>query len=471
MYKNELSATQRYQYCNDSDIFNTRSERKIENYKKLNPVKSSIIREKFRNKIIRPTNPQKSLNSKYLTTNNDYNDELSDRQPKILRFIKYRRDLVKDCLKIKNPINNNNFDTNINNMKNYISIKNLKKKSRILQLKNSYNYSYNDLINSYRSNKNKSLKDHITLGNDKTELLTENNQMQEYARKVMAEKENHSLKNIKKLRKIKIHELLENSAHSENNYLKNYKSAKKLKYKLLQSNIFFDKNKEKFNQSLEPKINFSLRNKNILPNTSKFKYNNYNRTNTNLNNNNRKRQNDIRPIGENFLTVNNKSTLLNNNIYKNNNTNEKENIITQMSKKIIVGNFPSEYTTIENFKKASVEPEKFEILGIDDKFDMIGLKKEFNKKGLHVFGATINDNYFDGKNKGKFSFNIRKNEGDVNFEKTIDELKNKLMKTKGIILTKTNTDFNKKKNMGIFPTSPKIKIKRPGTPRRVKNKK
>ena len=470
MYKNELSATQRYQFSNDTDIFNTRPERKVECYKKVNPVRSAKNRERYRNKIIRPTNPHESQNNKYLTINKNNKDELSSTAPKILRFIKYRQDLVKDCLTIKNPDNknNDNFNTNINTRKNYISTKKLKKSARESQIKNTYNYSYNDLINTYNSNKTKSLKDHITLGNDKFKLLSEYGHMQEYAKRVMTERENRPAKSIKQSRKASYHELFENSANKENNYLDNCKSARKTKYNLLKSNIFFDKNKEKFNQTLEDKMDISLRKKKIPPKNSTS---NNNKTNTNKKKNNRRRRTDIHAFDEHFLTVDNKSSLLDNNFYKNNNTSENENIINQMSKKIIEGNFPSEYSTIQNCKKASVEPEKFEILGIDNKFDMIGLKKEFTKKGLHVFGATINDNYFDGQNKGKFSFNIRKNEGDVNFEKKINEVKKELVKKKGIVLTKINDDFNKKKDNGIFPTNPKIKIKRPGTPRRVKNKK
>ena len=84
------------------------------------------------------------------------------------------------------------------------------------------------------------------------------------------------------------------------------------------------------------------------------------------------------------------------------------------------------------------ETDNFEInnINFNSKFNMNDIKKEFRNNGFHIYGDKINNEFFNGKEKGQAKFCIRKDINDKDYEKKIKNVEEKLEKQQGIKISK-----------------------------------
>ena len=403
-----MNSTERMIYNNSSDIFNLKPPKTIYNFQKENITKKPIIRIEKKNKNVEQGKRLTPLRFKY-NRNEDHLDYLKTE---------------------KSPFSNLN--------KSFIN----KTKNIIIDDKDE------ERKEDYLKIKEKNTRNNIKLGDDKTYFKTTNNINQEFIQKryqkmkkeqKIKPKEETKNKNItyKKIKPAPITQ--RNTADSKFDI----NSSKRTNFQYFKSNIFNDPKKDIFNKTFQPKINHEKE-------KEKEKNNNI--------------QNLIKKE-----KIKNKEPLFPKKAdwtYKidSNKSNSKIIYLNAKERKIMnnKGFFPSKFSDYKHEKKDDElnksmdnlmikkhekyigitenerETDNFEInnINFNSKFNMNDIKKEFRNNGFHIYGDKINNEFFNGKEKGQAKFCIRKDINDKDYEKKIKNVEEILEKQQGIKISK-----------------------------------
>jgi len=110
-----------------------------------------------------------------------------------------------------------------------------------------------------------------------------------------------------------------------------------------------------------------------------------------------------------------------------------------------------QYSTYQNLdlnsKKLEKEPKNktFELKNCDmDKFDIEELKNVFSSNGIHLFNLKEDNQYTNGKSKGKITFSVRENNLDDKFLKKLIKVKKEIKNKQGVDIREIdNNPYNK----------------------------
>ena len=447
---NELNIKEKSHYYKDSDIFN------------LKPPKSP---EKFKNKLI-------SLN---LDDNEIFNNHANINKEK---YFVNKIDHINECLRNKNWMINY-----INRYKKYKTLDNIKKETRRMNLDKSYDYNYEENNKIYKDIRHYHRKGNVSLGNSLNNFSSEYNSMQDFAQKLMLRKKLEKEK-INKLNKSMDIPLKFKPIKRQNFKRKNFlnylftpntididlsKSTDNIKINRInrkknrntlyyyKSNIFFDKEKAKVNEQLDKysdenkakKRYEKLKNKKLQkekshPNIIRRKPNYF------FEQRPLKKPKNAEELKQFFRDGNFPLPYANYKPIKEMTISSIDDIYNSHNKKLYNGLTEMERNT-----------DKYFVLGIskNNKFDAVEVKNLFAKNGIHMFGEQIYDTYIENGQKGKFSFNIRKDLTDDSYNEKMKKIQDILFKKQGIIFNINNRkmNFNKKRRKDILPTIPKNK--------------
>ena len=449
---NELNNSERKQYYNDSDIFNTK------------PPKTP---EKFKLKKNLPITSLKTHNYNTISNNNLFIEKYNHK-----RYYNNNKDHINDCLRSQTPAS---FFSN--HYKKYRKLEDLKNDSRKIQFANSYQYNLDENNNTYNSIKFHGKKGSIVLGNDPSNFSSEYNSMHDYAKRIMLKK----TKNKEKMKSDQLNKsvdmpqkfmaLKRNNYHRKDAikelYLKNTtdldmnKSMANIYNKkrnnvisnnltFYKSNIFFDKEKEKTNEELDKiateyktqkqKEKLELQHEKLVRPKIKRRKSNF-------------LYGDLTKINP-YDTEEYKK-------FQKNGAFPLEYSNYKPQKEIIMKSLDNEFNArnkrlYNGLSEMERNTDKFVVLDIskNDKFDPREIKNLFGKNGIHMFGEHTFNSYIENGKKGKFVFNIRKDVNDKDYNTKIKKIQNYLMKKQGIVFNVDNRKANYKIKLGkdIGPT-------------------
>ena len=400
-FKKKMNATQRLHFYNESDIFNLKPPKNINNYQKENNKKTQITRIE-KNKNLRQEIMLTPLKQHRYKNNIDHFDYLKTQ---------------------KSPFENLN--------KTFIKSS---KKKIIIDDKDE------ERKEDYLKIKEKNVKNNIKFGDDITSFKTTNNINEEIIQKrFIKKKKEEELKPKKKEENEKIYKKIKpkpltqkNTANSKFDEF----SSRKTGLQYYKSNIFNDPKKEIFNQTFQPKISrkenkkeikkkpILKKEKNIEPllpkkiewcNTEKFIKKDY--SNINITAKERKLLNNKGSFPSKYSDY--KSI-----------RNNKENDLNKSMDTLMVKKHEKYIGITENER----EEDNFEINNINQtsKFNMNEVKKEFRNNGFHIYGDKVNIEFFNGKERGQAKFSIRKDINDKDYDFKIKKVESILEKQQGI---------------------------------------
>ena len=435
----ELSSRQKNLYYMDSDIFHIRAPKTPDKFKK---IKSNLNR------------------------NTSSKNKLGEKNKKNVKYHRQIKDHVNECLRPKTPDRHY-----LENYQSYKRIAAIKEENRRDNLNKSLDFNFENNIKVYKDISNKGKGGNIILGNDKMEFNSEYRNMGNYAKEFLNSRNKKTnqnkklnksvdLPNKKKYNKRNVNKDMFDKNSTDYDCNKSFDSKKvHNKFSFAKSNIFFDKKKEKANEEYEKILN---------------------------ENNNKKKEEKLKNIE---LEKNKQKTK----IYRkkkgiklndDNQKLQKAANIHEYAKIFREGSFPPKYSDYKpktEVKLKSIDNEyneknnklykgisekernidKYSIFNIsnNDKFDPKELKNIFLKNGIHIFGEEIHYNVLENGKQGKYTFNIRKDINDKNFEQKLKKIQNTINKRQGVVLNvdKTKKIFNRTKREDISPTYPPMK--------------
>ena len=359
-----------------------------------------------------------------------------------------KKDSVRECLRSHTP------DTFYNNYGRYTTVNNLKKRSEKIQKLESYRYNYNELNNNYKKNCYRSKISNIQPGSyNPSDFSSEYTRMQNCAKNMNKKRVNceddESILNKSQDFPNKFIQKRKNNRGKINGikalYTKNtsiINNSNNTKYNYFSSNIFFDKNKEKLNQQLLN--NLKITKKNIINNKLK-KYN---------------RKCNLSFDGKR-ITPNNKPIS-----------------ISEIKKMNRDGAFPPKYANYYHDKKPPTKSideiylkqtkklyeglnenqrneKKYKIVNINNciYFDPREFKRIFIRNGLHIYDERIDNSYAEKNEKGLYTFKIRKDLNDNEYDNKMKKIQRLILKEQGVKFNEyqPRNNFYKKKRDDISP--------------------